>query len=99
LDDYEVRAYEPDDEEQIVLILIKVFHGWLKYDYDCTPEEHYDWKYFDVPVMRSVPATVTLNDDRIVGCFHDFQTTLKLGEKEVTLGKGSDLAVDPEHRE
>jgi hypothetical protein len=98
MEDYVVRPFEPRDEEDVVSLIIQVFKGWLKYDYDCSPKEHYRWKYLDTPVRRGIPASVALKGGEIVGCFHDFQSILKLGDSDIYLGKGSDLAVHPDHR-
>jgi GNAT superfamily N-acetyltransferase len=94
---YTVRPYHSGDEEEIVELLELVFDGWPKFDLECTPLDHWKWKYLDNPLKTSFIA-LGVNEDEIIGANQALPLRIKVGE-EVFLGTcGSDLAVHPDYR-
>jgi GNAT superfamily N-acetyltransferase len=98
LNQHEVRFLESGDEEEVITLLDHVFNGWHKNTLNYSPLEYWKWKFQDNPAKRGHPASVALKDGKIVGCLHDLHMVCKLGNKEIFVGQGCDLAVHPEHR-
>ena len=95
--EYKVRPYRLGDEEEIVELLQLVLGGWPHFDLDCTPLEHWRWKYLDRLSMKKT-VVVALSDDKIVGCLHDGCHKIKAGDTIVLGDQGTDLAVHPDFR-
>jgi len=95
--EYEVRAFQPGDEEEIVEFLKLVFDGWPKFDLLCSPLEHWKWKYQDNP-LRMNQIIVGVSDHRIVGCVHYPSLRIKIGNKVCLGTQGLDLAVHSDFR-
>jgi hypothetical protein len=94
---YDVRAFQPGDEEVIVKLLELVFDGWPKFDLLGSSLEYWRWKYLNNP-FRMNQIAVGASDNRIVGCLHSFSLRIKIGNK-VCLGTQTfDLAVHPDFR-
>lgn len=95
--EYDVRVYQPDDEEGIVRLLQLVFDGWPHLDLDCSPIDHWKWKFRDNPLKMS-SITLAKSDDEIVGCHHTMPVRVKMGEKVFLCTSGADFAVHPDFR-
>lgn len=95
--EFSVRLYKKGDEEQIIPLLDEVFKDWLKKDLDCTPQEHYEWLYWDNPEKKN-PTVVAEKDGKIIGVNHGLYLRLKIGGKVFLCLKGTDLAVHPSYR-
>lgn len=92
-----VRPYEKGDEKQIIPLLDIVFKDWLKKDFECTPQEHYEWLYWDCPEGKN-STVVAEENGKIIGVNHGIYLHYKIGKK-VFLGlKSTDLAVHPDYR-
>jgi len=95
---YTVRPYHSGDEDGIVELLELVFDGWPKFDLECTPLDHWKWKYLDNPLKTSFIA-LGVNEDGIIGVNHSIPHRIKICD-DVLLGTyGSDLAVHPDFRQ
>jgi hypothetical protein len=95
--DFTVRQYRKKDEDQIIPLLDRVFSGWLKMDLECTPQEHYEWLYWDNPEKKN-PTIVAEKDGQIIGVNHGLYLNIKIGNKIFLCNKGTDLAVDENYR-
>ena len=94
---YSVRPYQPGDEEGIVELLELVFNGWPHFDLECTPLDHWTWKYLDNPIGNKV-ISICMNNDKIIGCFHSIPRLTKIGSRILMSGHGADVAVHPDYR-
>ena len=89
--DYQVRAYEPGDEEAVVALHNRVWGG----DRSLT---WFRWKYVDDPYLDTVPVYLVTNGAELVGLFGLVPFRMRAGE-ETGLGMLSgDLVVHPDHR-
>ena len=95
--DYSVRPYHPGDEEGIVELLELVFDGWPHFDLECTPLDHWKWKYLDNPTTNAV-LSVAVSNNEIVGCFGLFIQRIKIGDRIFLGSNGVDVAVHPDFR-
>lgn len=95
--EYEVRPFQPGDEEGIVELLELVFDRWPNFDLVCSPLEHWRWKYQDNPFGMN-QIVVGVSDHRIVGCLHSFSLRIKIGNKICLGTQTADLAVHPDFR-
>jgi hypothetical protein len=95
--DYEVRMYRPGDEAGIVDLLGLVFGGWPHIDLDCSPLEHWRWKYLANP-MGLLTVSVAISGGKVIGCFHNIPLKIKIGEDIFFCHVGADLAVHPDFR-
>ncbi|MBN2336685.1 GNAT family N-acetyltransferase [Candidatus Bathyarchaeota archaeon] len=93
----EVRGYRPGDEEKAVPLLDLVFNKWPRFDLQCTPEEHYVWKYLDTPYDYSCIAYATSGDE-IIGSNHAIAKRVKFYDKTYRSSVGGDAAVYPDYR-
>jgi hypothetical protein len=87
-----VRPFTKGDEEGIVALLQTVFKGWPHFDLQCSPLNHWLWKYEDNP-LRSKAVIVAESDHRIVGCTHGYYLKVKVGQRSLLAQQGTDLAV------
>jgi len=95
--DYLVRIYHPGDGEEIVQLLELVFDGWPQFDLDCTPLEHWRWKYEDNP-LKMTAISVGISHNQVIGCSHGFYVRVKIGDKVLLCQQGTDVAVHPDYR-
>lgn len=95
--EYDVRAYQPGDDEAIVELLEVVFDGWPNFDLVCSPLEHWRWKYQNNP-LRTNRITLGISDNRIVGCNHYLPLKVKIGNKVYLSSQGLDVAVHSDFR-
>jgi hypothetical protein len=92
-DKVNIRFYQKGDDEQVVMLLKKIFPKWSAFK---DPLSFWRWKYVDNP--QKTVITVALVDDKIVGCNHSIIFNAKLGSEISTMSWGDDLAVDEEYR-
>lgn len=95
--EYEVRPYQPGDEEEIVELLELVFDVWPHFDLKCTPLEYWKWKYQENPMKKNF-ITVAINGGKIIGCSHAIPIRMKIGDAVFLCSFGIDLAVHPDFR-
>lgn len=95
--DYEVRPYQPGDEEGIIDLLDHVFDGWPHLDLKCEPLDFWKWKFTGSPVDESI-IVLSTSDDEIIGCHHGLPLRIKMGENTYTCLTGVDLAVHKDYR-
>ena len=96
-DEIEVRAYRKGDETRIVALLEMVFQGWPHIDLDCTPLEHWNWKYFG-PHINKQYLTVATSDGEIIGCHHSTAIDIRINAETRTCTSSFDYAVHPDFR-
>lgn len=94
---HSVRPYRQGDEEEIVQLLELVFDGWPHFDIECSPLEHWRWKFEDNPIKSSIISVGTRNGE-IIGCSHRISRKLKIGESVILCCTGADQAVHPNFR-
>ncbi len=92
-----IRQYKPGDENGIICLLETVFDGWPHKDLQCTPLDHWRWKYEDNP-LKSNAVAVAECAGKIVGCTHGLFMNVKIGKKVQLAQQGMDLAVDEDLR-
>jgi hypothetical protein len=92
-----IRQYLPTDRDKIIGLLDTAFKGWPHFDLDCSPKDHWDWKFVDNPLKRRM-ITVAEIDDKIVGCDHLLFTKVKIGKQVLPVGQAVDSAVHPDYR-
>jgi len=97
LKEYEVRLYRPGDEEGIVHLLQSVFNGWPHFDLNCTPLEHWRWKYRDNP-LGIITISLAVKDEKAIGCVHAVPRKAKVRDENVLCVFGADLVIHPEFR-
>ncbi len=95
--DYEVRAYQPGGEEEIVRLLELVWGRWPGFDIECSPLEHWRWKYQNnSPRMNQI--AVGVNNNRIIGCDHARLLKVKIGNGIFLCAHEVDEAVHHDFR-
>jgi hypothetical protein len=94
---YEIRSYQPEDEEKIVELLQLVFDGWPHFDLACSPIDHWKWKYQSNPHGKS-PIILAVKADKIIGSYHSVPQRVKIRENNIIWGDGVDAAVHPDFR-
>jgi hypothetical protein len=94
---YEVRAFQPGDEEEIVKLLKLVFDGWPNFDLICSPLEHWRWKYQDNPLGMNRIA-VGVSNNIMIGCDHSLPLRIKIGNRVYLSTQGVDTAVHSDFR-
>ncbi len=92
-----LRFYRDRDEEQLVPLLQDGFGGWPQFDIDCTPLDHWNWKFVDNP-NRGISIVMGSVDEKIVCCLHDSPRKLKFGEKIFLVSQSVDTFVHPDFR-
>ncbi len=95
--EYQVREYQPGDEEEIVGLLELAFDGWPRLDLDYTSLDHWKWKYLDNPLKTNSIAVAEIKN-KIVGCNHGYNVKIKIGKNILLCQHGGDLAVHPNYR-
>jgi len=93
----EVRPYNSDDEEKIVELLELAFEGWPRFSLECTPLEHWRWRYKDNLSKMNFTAVV-VNKDRIIGTEHAIPINIKIGDRNFLCAFTGDTAVHPDFR-
>jgi len=95
--EYELRAFQPGDEEEIVKLLVLAFDGWPKFDLLSSPIEYWRWK-FQNEARGMNRIVVGLNNDEVIGCTHTLPLRVKIGNKVYPSVQGVDVAVHPNLR-
>ena len=92
----QIRPYEKGDESAIVELLNTVFKGWHS-QLKCSSMDFWRWKYIKNPYTKNF-TVLTIDDERVVGCFHGLTQRIKIGEKIYLSSSGTDLAVEEAYR-
>ena len=102
--EYTIRLYESGDEESIVKLLIKVFGQFPRFDIECSPVDHWRWKFIDNPAnvrahaLDMLPHAVAIHEGEVIGVTHGMYFYNKVGEALCLCHKGVDVAVDDNFR-
>lgn len=96
-EEYLVRSYQQGDEMQLVQLLELVFSGWPRFDLNCTPLDHWKWKYQENPINEKI-IVVAEKNGRVIGCSHGTSEKLKINDNSISAAQGTDLAVHPDFR-
>lgn len=78
-------------------LLQLVFDGWPRFDLDCSPEDHWIWKYRDNP-NGIIMISLAVKDGKVIGCMHASPRKAKVKDEIVLCVIGTDLAVHPDLR-
>ena len=84
------------EEDTIVSLLDRVFDGWPPMQINCTPLDHWKWKYQGSHFKSNV--VVTEENGEIIGCHHGVIFNVKNGDSTILATYGTDMAVSPDHR-
>lgn len=88
------RAYQKDDERQIVPLLIEVFDDWQILS---NPMEYWKWKYKDCPTGPTY-IVVAEYEGKIVGADHAIRIKIKEKQQEITGLYGLDGMTHADYR-
>lgn len=97
MSEYHIREYQPGDEVEIAELLVTAFKGWPKFDLDCSPLDHWRWKYIDNP-LKTNSVLVAVSDSHIVGCICGYYFKILVNGENLLGQHGGDLAVHPDYR-
>lgn len=101
---YSVRLYEPGDEAGIVKLLDEVFKPWPRFEIECSPVEHWKWKFLDNPAnhrakaAEKTPHAVAVDGNEIIGVIHGMLYYTKVGDNVYLSQKGADVGVNNDYR-
>jgi GNAT superfamily N-acetyltransferase len=93
--EYEARPYQPGDELQIVSLLKSAYQKWPFFDIDCSPVDHWKWRYDNTPQHQNLISLIQYND-KIVASGHNILNNVIINGKHYPGAYGSDLCVHPE---
>ena len=91
------RLYEAGDEYDIVSLLDLIFNGWPHYDLECSPVDHWRWKFLDVPSSK-FDIGLAFHGEKLIGCNHAQHFYIKVGSKIYQGRQGVDFGVHPDYR-
>lgn len=94
---YNVRFYQPGDEEHIVHLLKEVWNDWPQFDLQCASINHWRWKYQNS--LKEKMITLAELEGNLIGCLHTFTSRIKVGKHEIHGSQGADAAVHPDYRQ
>ena len=94
---YDLRSYKPHDEEKAVPLLELVYKKWPHFDLQCTPKEHYTWKYLDTPYDYKC-IVYAIDGDDIIGSCHSIVKRVKFFDSIYMSSIAGDAAVHPDYR-
>jgi len=94
---YSVRRYQDGDEDEIVNLLDTAFNGWPKFDIECSPLEHWKWKYLNNQT-KVIAITIGLENNKMIGCSHTVPRNICISGETFFASLGSDLAVDSHYK-
>ena len=98
-EEYIIRLYRSGDEDQIVKLLAEVFEQWPRFDINCSPVDHWRWKFLDNPANKEGQANVVIDyNGEIVGVYHSMFFYTKIGKTRYLTNKGSDVAIQAKHQ-
>jgi GNAT superfamily N-acetyltransferase len=92
-----IRQYRPTDREKIIELLDIAFKKWPHFDLDCSPKDHWDWKFIDNPLRKKTIVLAEI-DNKIVSCDHMLYNQVKIGNIVRPCGQSVDMAVHPDFR-
>ena len=90
--------YKPGDENKIVKLLDNTFHGWPRFDIECSQVDHWRWKYLDNPIHKMSVFTAYL-EDQLVGVNHSVFKKLFFNNQVYYTAHGADACVDSDYRQ
>jgi hypothetical protein len=93
----ELTGYKKGDEKQIVKLLKLSFDRWPFVDLDNKSRKYWEWKYHDT-LSDLVSIRLAWDENILLGCDHFYFNHVKVGDKTVLCGIGTDTAVHPDHR-
>lgn len=94
-----IRIYHSGDEEEIVHFLQDTSKPWPRFDIDCSPIEHWKWKFLENPTNKDVfPHIVAEDDGRIIGVTHGMLFRIKIGDGTYLCAKPADLVIHPDYQ-
>ena len=93
---YEVRPYQPGDEERIVHFLDR-YMGWPAAQIDRSKLDHWKWKFLSNPMGFNL-VCLAENAGRVVSHCASLPAKMLVGGREVSASQGVDLCTHPEHR-
>jgi hypothetical protein len=102
--EFSIRVVKPSDAEGVVDLLSRVFQPWPRFDIECSPVEHWRWKFIDNPAnvhanaVEMLPHIVAVDKNDIVGVTHSMLFYNKVGESLCLCTKGVDVATDDRYR-
>ena len=95
--EFQLRIYNPGDEEEIVQLLKIGFDGWPHFDLECTPVDHWRWKYLDNP-SRTNFIVLAMIEGRIVGANQILPMRIKIVDTVFPCVLSADTVVHPDYR-
>jgi len=96
VEEIKIRGYRPGDEKGIVELFKLVFKGWPHFDIDCSPLDHWNWKYCNE--MSKKTMAIAEDNNQIVGTFLTWIFNLKISDSIFRTSNGVDIAVHPNYR-
>jgi GNAT superfamily N-acetyltransferase len=96
-DEVIMRQYQEGDEKEIVNLLELAFNKWPNFDLNCTPLEHWQWKFRDNPQDKLIMFLAVI-EGQIVACHHQLLNRMRIGSQNILCSIGVDVAVHPDHR-
>ena len=96
-DDIQIRSYQDGDEEGIVQLLDQAFNGWPRIDLQCSPVDHWRWKYRDGPIKMDT-TTVAVSENRVIGVNHAYAVPVIINGDRIYASFSGDMAVDMKYR-
>jgi hypothetical protein len=91
------RPYEQGDENKIVPLLKAAFEKWPFFDIDCSPVEHWRWRYQENPLNKTNVVVIEKNEE-IIACGHNILSDIKIYGKDYLGSYGTDHCVDPNYQ-
>ena len=91
---FQIREFQSGDEVQIVELLDLVFEGWPKFDLNCSPLDHWEWKYLDTPNKHRTIVLAEQNGT-IIGVDHNIYLRIKTFNNILECSQGTDTATHP----
>ena len=91
------RPYKQGDENKIVPLLKTAFEKWPFFDIDCSPVEHWRWRYQDNPVNKTNVVVIEKNEE-IIACGHNIINDIRIYGKDYLGSYGTDHCVDPNYQ-
>jgi len=95
--EFQLRIYSPGDEEEIVQLLKIGFDGWPHFDLECTPIDHWRWKYLDNPSHTNF-IVLAMIEGRIVGANQILPMRIKIVDTVFPCVLSADTVVHPDYR-
>jgi hypothetical protein len=102
--DFNVRIFKPGDEAKIVSLLQKVLPPWPLFDINCSPADHWRWKFLDNPVNFSantsghIPIAVAEYNGDIIGIDSGIFIDVKVGDSRYLGYHAAETGVDEKFR-